>query len=89
MPVVIFNAVDGADIGMVELRRRPRLARKPLQRFGVAGQIFRNKLQRNVPPQLQVLGLIHHAHTTAAQLAKDAVMGDLLADHERRDLTSR
>ncbi len=82
MPVVVFNAVDRADIRVVKLRCRPRLARKTLQRLGVAGQIFGNKLQRDMPPQLQVLGLIHNAHTPAPKLAKDAVMGDLLADHE-------
>ena len=82
MPVVILNAVDGADVRVVKLRRRPRLAGKPLQRLGVVGQVFGNELQRDVPPQLQVLGFIDNAHTTAPKFPQDTVMGYLLADHE-------
>ena len=82
MPVVVFNAVDRADIRMVKLRSCPRLAGEPLQRFGVAGQIFWNELQGDMPPQLEVLALVDNAHTTAPQLSKDAVMGYLLTDHE-------
>ncbi len=82
MPVVVFNAVDGADIGVVQLRCRPRLARETLQRFGVASQIFWNKFQGDMPPELQVFRLVDHAHTTAPELSEDTVMGYLLADHE-------
>ncbi len=82
VPVIVFNTVDGADIGMVQLRGCPRLAGKALQRFGIAGQIFWDELQGDVPPQLEVLALVDNAHTTAPKLAKDAVMGYLLADHE-------
>ena len=69
MPVVVFYAVDSADVGMVQLRSRPRLACKTLQRFRVVGQIFWNKFERHMPPQAQVLRLIHDAHTTAPKLA--------------------
>ena len=65
MPVVVFNAVDRADIRMVQLRGRPRFAGKTLQRFGIASQIFWNEFEGDMTPQLQILRLIHHAHTTA------------------------
>src|ERR1700688_2388107 len=83
MPVVVLDAVDGADIGMVQLRSRPSLAREAFQRFGVANQIFRDTLQGHVPAQFQVFRLIDHAHSPAPKLAKDAVMGHLLTNHER------
>src|SRR3974390_2293288 len=82
MPVVIFNAVDRANIGMVELRSRTGLSSEALQRFGIASQIFRDELQSDVPAQLQVFSLINHAHTTAPELSENTVMGYLLADHE-------
>ena len=75
MPVVILDAMDGADVGMVQQRRRPRLAREAFQRFGVARKIFRDELQGNMPPQLQVFGLVDHAHATAPQLSQDAIVG--------------
>jgi hypothetical protein len=34
--------------------------------------------------QLEILGLIDDAHTTASEFAQDAVMGDSLTDHEWR-----
>ena len=83
MAAVILNAMDRADVLMVQQRRRPRLARKAFQRFRVARQVFRDELEGNVPSELQVLGLINHAHTTAPELAQDAIVGYGLADHER------
>src|ERR1700681_1028303 len=83
MPVVLFDPVDRADMRMVQLRGCPRLTLETLQGFGVAHQIFRNELERNVAPQLDVFGLVDYAHTTAPQLSQDAIVGDSLAEHER------
>src|SRR5271156_2366888 len=85
MPVVVLNAVNRTNVGMVQQRRRPRLPREAFQRLGVAHKVFRDELERNVPPQLQVFGLIYHAHTTAPQLAQDAIVGHCLADHEIKE----
>jgi hypothetical protein len=73
--------VDGADVGMVQQRRGSGLTSKALQRFRVAGEVFGNELESNVPAQLKIFRVIHDAHTPASQLAEDAVMGNLLADH--------
>src|SRR5882762_1982257 len=83
MPVVLFDAMDRADMRMIQLRGCPRLTLETLQRFGVAHKIFRDELERNVATQLDVFGLIDYAHTTAAQLSQDAIVGDSLADHAR------
>ena len=48
MAVVVFNPVDRADIGMVQQRGRSRLARESFQRLRIAGEIFWNKLERDV-----------------------------------------
>jgi len=82
MAVVVLDAVDGADVGMVELRCGARLASKTLQRLGVMSQILWDELQGDVAAKLQILRLIDHAHTTAPKFSEDAVMGYLLADHE-------
>src|SRR4029077_11447005 len=82
MPVVVFNAVNRADIGVVQLRCGARLAGKTLHRLGVADEVFWNELQRDMAPQFEILGLVDNAHHTAPKFAEDAVMGYLLADHE-------
>ena len=54
--------------------------------LGSPAKIFRDEFQRNVPPQLQVFGLVNHAHAAAPELSQNAVMGYGLADHERATL---
>ena len=79
--VVVLNLINGANVGMVQLRRSPGFALKALYRFFVAQQVFRNELQRNVAPQADVFGLVHNSHTTTAKFAYDAIVGDGLPDH--------
>jgi hypothetical protein len=40
------------------------------------GEVVGKELQCNVTTELQVFGLVHHAHAPAADPAEDAVMGD-------------
>src|SRR5260370_92057 len=75
MAVVLFDAMDGADMRIVQLRSCPRLTLETLQRFGVAHKIFRDELECNTAPELDVFGLIDYAHTTAAQLSQVAILG--------------
>src|ERR1039457_191669 len=86
MSVVVLDTVDGADIGMVQQRRGSCFPLESFQRFGVARKIFWDELQRDVPPQFQVLSLVYDAHATAPELAQDAVVGYGLANHERATL---
>src|SRR5258708_22379534 len=85
MAMVVLNAMDSADVGMIQQRCRPRLSREAFQRFGVARKIFRDELQGYVPPQLQVFRLVNHAHATAPELSQDAIVGDCLANHEKTE----
>ena len=68
MPILLADLVNRADVGMVQRRRRPRLAPEPLQRLRVVCNLIGQKFQRNKPAQRSILGLVHHAHPSAAQL---------------------
>jgi hypothetical protein len=74
-PIVFADFVDGADIGMIESRRRSRLPAEAFQRLGIAGQVLGQKFQRNKAAKLSVFGLVNHAHPATAQLSHNAVMG--------------
>src|SRR4051794_28982421 len=82
MAFIVFNAMNGADIGMIKQGSSPSFAGKALQRFGIPGEVFWDEFQRDVAPELEVFSLIDDAHTTAPEFAEDAVMGNLLTDHE-------
>ena len=57
LAVVLADLVDGADVRMIERRRRARLAMEALHRAGVAGEIVRQELESDVPAETQVLGV--------------------------------
>ena len=44
LALVLLNSVDGADVGMVERGRRPRLTPESFQRLPVLGEFFRQEL---------------------------------------------
>src|SRR5262249_22322322 len=75
--------VDGTDVGMVERRRRPRLALKPLERLVIVHHVGRQKFQCYVPTQLEVLSPIDHTHAAATQTLLDTVVGYDITDHRR------
>ncbi len=76
---MLFNFVDGADVGMVQRGSRLCLTLEALQRGGIGQQLFRQKLQRHLPAQLEIFGLIDQPHTTGADDLHHAVVGNLLA----------
>ena len=82
--VFLADVVDGADVGMVQRRRSLRLAPEALQSLRVLGHVFGQELERDETVEPGVLGLVHDAHSAAAQLANDAVVGNSCVDHWRR-----
>lgn len=59
----------------------------PLQtteRLQLVLHLRRQKFQRDMASKLEVLGLIHHAHATAAEFFNDAAVADGLADEGLR-----
>jgi hypothetical protein len=79
-PGVFTYVVNRANVGMIESRRRFRLAFKPFECLPVMRQFLRQEFQRHGSFQARILGLIHHTHPPAAQLLEDAVMRERLAD---------
>src|SRR5690348_11282793 len=69
---------------MIQGGSRSRFALKALQSAGIFFQLSGEELQRDVAPQAEVFGFIHHAHSAAAKLAQNAVVGDRFTNHEIR-----
>ena len=82
-PVVLADFVNRADVGMVQRRRRPRLAPKALQRQRFARRIFGQELQRHQTAERRVLRLVDHAHAARAQRPQHAIVRDGLAGDRR------
>src|SRR5262249_49102213 len=82
LPVVVFDFEDGADVGMVQLRRSTRLTLEALERLLVIYQIFRDELEGDVSAKAGVFGFIDNSHAAATEFTQNAVVGDRLADHE-------
>jgi hypothetical protein len=59
---------------MIQSGRSSRFTLEPLQGHPIGSQSIGQELQGDVAPKSQVLGFVHHTHTTATQLLEDAVM---------------
>ena len=86
VPVVIVDFVNRADVGMVQLRGRPRFPLKAVERLTIPNQVVRNELQSDMPAQAGVFGFIHYSHAAAAQFSQNAIVGDRLTDHGKSPL---
>ena len=63
------------DVGVVQPRRRLRLAAEPLRRPSRPPREWPGRdLQRHPPAQADLLGLVHDAHAASADLADDPVV---------------
>ena len=78
---MFVDFINGADVGMIERRGSAGLALEAAQGVTVFGQLCRQEVEGDETPQLAVLGLIDHTHTSAAELLEYAVMGNGLANH--------
>src|SRR2546426_7189763 len=83
-PFDLQEAVEGSDVGVVEIGLRLGLRPEALDKVGIACQIGRQELERHRPIQSDVDGPIDDAHAAFAQLCVNPVVRDLSADH--RDL---
>ena len=79
LPLVFVEAVDGADVGVIERRRGARLAAEALHGFLVRGAAGRQHLEGDLAPEFQVLRAVHHAHPASAQLVEDAIVPEDLS----------
>ena len=61
---------------MVQRRSRARFPSKAFDGRAIAGESFRQKLQRDFTSEGQVLGEVHHTHTAATEQRFDAIVAD-------------
>jgi hypothetical protein len=78
---VCSDLIDGADIGVVQGRCGTGLPAETLQRLRIMRQFLGKELQRNGAVKIGVHCLVNHAHTTPANLFKDAVARNGCRDH--------
>jgi hypothetical protein len=62
------------------------LALKTSERLRVAGDFFGQKFEGDEAAQASVFGLVDNTHATASELFDDAIVGDVLADHQGQSL---
>src|SRR5208282_4128769 len=55
LPVVVVKVVDGADTGVVELRRRTSVSSKSIQRACILRQVIGNEFQSHISAQSENL----------------------------------
>src|ERR1700733_7647775 len=78
LSLMLFNFVDGADIGMVQCRGGLGFTLKTLEGDRITGELFWQKLQRYQPTQFEILRFENHSHATAPDDIEYAVMRNLL-----------
>jgi hypothetical protein len=82
VPAVGFvDVVNGANIGVVQRRGGARLALEAFERVLIARKLFRQELQRHLPAELQIFGLVNDTHPPAPELFENAIMRDGFASH--------
>src|SRR5262249_17293587 len=74
LPLRLAHAEDRHDVGVVQPRRRPRLAVEPEQVPGIPQAVPRQDLQGHAAAQRLLFGLVHHAHAAPAHLPHDSVV---------------
>src|SRR5271167_90846 len=59
-----------------------------LNRRGIVGGGFRQKLDRDYAAKGRVFGPVHHTHPAFAQALQDSIVGDDVTDHGSRHIVS-
>jgi hypothetical protein len=68
-PLILFYCAYGADIRMIQRRGSACLTLESLHGGAFVYKFLRQEFQRNPTSEFQILGLIDHAHTTAAKIS--------------------
>ena len=79
--VLLAYVVDGADGGVVQCRGGLGFTAEAGERLRVMSNVLGKEFEGDEAMQPSVFCLIHHTHTTAAELANDAVVRDRRVDH--------
>ena len=76
----LIEAVDGADVGMVERGRGAGFAPEPFERLGRRRVAGRQHLDGHLPAELGVLRPVDDAHAACTELVSDAIVPEGLAN---------
>ncbi len=82
--ILLADIVNRADVGMVQCGGGLRFTLESRQSLWIAGDILRQKFQRDESLEARVFGLVNDTHASAAELFDDAVVGEGLTDCRRR-----
>jgi hypothetical protein len=77
----LVDLVDGADVRVVQRRRRARFTQKPTDRLLVADPVRGQELERDRARELGVFRFVHDAHAAGTERFEHTIMGDDFADH--------
>jgi hypothetical protein len=79
---VLFDAVDGGDVGVVERGDQLGLALEALQALGVGCERLGQKFECDLAPQAGVAGLEYFAHPAGADARGNFIVGNGFSDHK-------
>jgi hypothetical protein len=75
----LIERVNGADVGMVEGGGGTRLLFEPLDAGGIAGEVGRQELERDLPPEAKLRREPHFTHSSLTEEGDDFVRADSCA----------
>ncbi len=78
---VLVDVVDGADVWVIQRRRRAGLPLEPGDRFTVVGKPLGQEFQRDRAPEPEVVGPVDNTHPPASQFLPNLVVRDGRAGH--------
>ena len=85
LSLMIVEAVDRADVRVIETRRGPRLAAETLDRFLLIIRTgLRQDLQGDEAAEADILRLVDHSHPAGAELLDDTVLAERLTNQGDR-----
>ena len=82
--VGLFDAVDRADVRMIQRGEHPRLALEARAPLRVGRERGRQDLDRDLAPERVVVGAVHLAHAADAEQRADRIGAEPLADERAR-----
>jgi hypothetical protein len=74
LAILLADVVNRANVGMVQRGGGLGFALESREGLRVAGDVLRQKFQRNEALEARVFGLVNDTHTSAAKLFDDAVV---------------
>jgi hypothetical protein len=75
-PVRLAGVVDRHHVGVGDLPAKAGLAQEAGAEGLVVGEVLAQQLERDVPPEAELLGAVHDAHAAPADQLDQAVAGD-------------